>query len=105
MDELKLSSTNLLTHNRAYSYIGSNGALVADPGVVHFGGFELGKVFRQVIRIINTSPVSRRLHVIPPTTPNFKVGIASCMHGHCIMMSFPLSRPCARTSEACWPQA
>ena len=57
-----------------YNSIGANGFLTADPGMVHFGGFELGKVFRQVVRIVNTSPVSRRMHIIPPTTPHFKVG-------------------------------
>lgn len=57
----------------AYSTIGSNGALTANPAVIHFGGFEMGKSFKQVMRIINTSPVSRRLHIIPPSTPFFKV--------------------------------
>ena len=74
-------------HVGAYNSISSNGVLTAEPGVVHFGGFELGKVFKQVIRIVNTSPVSRRLHIILPTTPNFKVhhGLRMMsMEGRCV---------------------
>ncbi|GAX85110.1 hypothetical protein CEUSTIGMA_g12530.t1 [Chlamydomonas eustigma] len=72
VEEMHLQNVNLLTQNRVYACIGSNGALSSDPSVLHFGGFELGKVFKQVFRIINTSPVSRRIHIIPPTTPHFK---------------------------------
>ncbi len=65
-----------------YSSIGTNGVLMADPAVIHFGGFEPGKAFRQVMRIVNTSPVSRRLHIIPPTTSFFKVSGMACRGMH-----------------------
>lgn len=72
VEELHLTNTNTLTQNRVYASIGSNGFLVAEPGVVHFGGFEPGKTYSQVVRVLNKSSVGRRVHIITPTTPHFK---------------------------------
>jgi hypothetical protein len=65
-------SSHLHLITGVYATIGTNGALVAEPGVLHFGGFEPGKRHTQVLRIVNRSPVSQRLHIIPPSTPHFK---------------------------------
>ena len=61
-------ANNPLTQ-QLYATIGSNGALEARPSVLHFGGFELNKVHEQVLRIVNVSGVSQRLHIIMPGTP------------------------------------
>lgn len=68
----QLNSTPMFTPSGVYASIGTNGALVAEPGVLHFGGFEPGKRHSQVLRIVNSSPVSQRLHIIPPATPHFR---------------------------------
>jgi len=77
VEELQLTNTNYLTHNRVYSTLGSNGALAVEPAVLHFGGFELGKTLRATLRVVNVSPVSQRLHLVPPTTPHFVARIDS----------------------------
>ena len=43
--------------------------------MVHFGGFQTGAVHKQAVLICNTGSASRRLHIIPPTTPFFKAGL------------------------------
>ena len=58
-----------------YSQIGNSGTLEARPSVVHFGGFQTGAVHKQAVLICNTGIASRRLHIIPPTTPFFKAGL------------------------------
>lgn len=50
------------------------GAILATPGVVHFGGFTPGAVHCQVVRLVNASAVAAlRAHMIPPESPYFKV--------------------------------
>ena len=39
---------------------------------MHFGGYEVGKVHTQRLVITNTSRVSRRIHVVLPSTPFFR---------------------------------
>ncbi len=70
--DVQLSNTNYLTHNRVYSKVGQTELLVADPAMVHFGGFQVGEVYKQTLRITNTFTAGTRVHIIPPTTPFFK---------------------------------
>ncbi len=72
--DVQLKNQNNLTHNRTYSKVGSTGLLAADPAVVHFGGFTVGEVYTLTLRIRNTSTAGTRVHIVPPTTPFFKVG-------------------------------
>ena len=58
-----------------YATIGHNACLEARPAVVHFGGFTLGNVHEQRIRLCNTSPSSTRMHIVLPTTTYFKVAV------------------------------
>ena len=53
--------------------MGSTRILQADPAVMHFGGFELGRVYRQTLRIRNVRAGGTRIHIVPPSTPFFKV--------------------------------
>ncbi|DBA89741.1 TPA: hypothetical protein ACH3X2_004621 [Trebouxia sp. C0005] len=55
-----------------YATIGHNACLEARPSVVHFGGFTVGSVHEQRIRLCNTSSSSTGTHIILPTTPYFK---------------------------------
>lgn len=56
-----------------YATIGHNVCWEARPSVVHFGGFTVGRVHEQHVRLCNTSSSSTGMHVVLPTTPYFKV--------------------------------
>ncbi len=56
-----------------YATIGHNACLEARPSVVHFGGFTVGSVHEQSIRLCNTSSSSTGTQIVLPTTPYFKV--------------------------------
>ena len=57
----------------AFDTVGSNGIFGASPSVVKFAGFEPLKTHTLKVRLINNSPAPQRLHILPPTTPFFKV--------------------------------
>jgi hypothetical protein len=76
--DVELSNTNMLTHNRTYSKIGASQTLSTDPAVLHFGGFQLGQVYKQTLLVRNISTVGTRHHILPPTTPFFKVQMLKC---------------------------
>ena len=59
--------------NKTYSKVGGNDAVTALPSVMHFGGYKLGKVHRQKLRLLNKSRKVQRMHVINPTTKYFRV--------------------------------
>ena len=46
--------------------------LKASPFVMHFGGYQVGKAHRQVLRIQNSADFSHGVHIIPPGTPYFR---------------------------------
>lgn len=56
-----------------YDNVGSNGIFGASPAVVKFTGFEILKTHTQRVRLINNSPAPQRLHILPPSTPFFKI--------------------------------
>eukprot|EP00200_Dunaliella_tertiolecta_P013188 CAMPEP_0202393904 /NCGR_PEP_ID=MMETSP1127-20130417/93151_1 /ASSEMBLY_ACC=CAM_ASM_000462 /TAXON_ID=3047 /ORGANISM="Dunaliella tertiolecta, Strain CCMP1320" /LENGTH=500 /DNA_ID=CAMNT_0048996499 /DNA_START=1421 /DNA_END=2920 /DNA_ORIENTATION=- len=70
--DVHMESTNYLTKNRVYAQTGRTEVLAAEPGVIHFGGFELGKCYSTTLHIRNISASSTRLHIIPPSTVYFK---------------------------------
>ena len=55
-----------------FSTVGLASTVRASPFVLHFGGYEVGKVHKQVLRVYNTADYSHRVHVVPPGTPFFK---------------------------------
>jgi hypothetical protein len=56
-----------------YDTVGSNGIFASNPSVVKFQGFEIRKTHTQRVRLINNSPAPQRLHILPPSTPFFKI--------------------------------
>ena len=56
-----------------YDNVGSNGIFGANPSVVKFAGFETLKTHTLKVRLINNSPAPQRLHILPPSTPYFKI--------------------------------
>ena len=69
----KTDKTNPIAVNNAYDSVGSNGIFQASPAVVKFAGFETNKTHTLKVRLINTSPAPQRLHILPPSTPFFKI--------------------------------
>jgi hypothetical protein len=53
--------------------IGRSLFFVAQPTVVHFGGFTAHQTETQTVSVINSSSHSQRLSILPPTTNEFKV--------------------------------
>ena len=60
-----------LEDKQVYAKLGRSALLHASPTVVHFGGFRLHQRHEQRVRVVNRSPVSQRIHVLPPSTPHF----------------------------------
>jgi len=56
-----------------YSTLGNNGILTTSPMVLHFAGFEVGKVRRLKLDIINSSADVQRMHILPPQTNYFRI--------------------------------
>ncbi len=48
-------------------------ALLAQPSVMHFGGYEINKRQTQTLRVINKSVESVRVVLLKPTTPYFQL--------------------------------
>ncbi|KAG2494686.1 hypothetical protein HYH03_007202 [Edaphochlamys debaryana] len=72
VEDVPLHNPSLLTHNRVYSKVGATRILQSEPAVLNFGGFELGRVYSQTLRIRNVRASGTRFHIIPPSTPFFK---------------------------------
>ncbi|KAM5151895.1 cilia- and flagella-associated protein 221 [Mantella aurantiaca] len=64
---------NHLLESKIYSKLGRNGAIEAEPPVLYFGGYEVGKCHRQVLKLINVSPDVSSVHVIPPQSKHFTI--------------------------------
>ena len=56
-----------------YSKVVQNAVVQACPAVVHFGGFRLGEVHQEILRLVNVSTDVQRMHVLPPQTKYFKI--------------------------------
>jgi len=70
---MSLESVLLVIFVEIYSRLGNNGVLTASPTVLHFAGFEVGKVRRLKLNIINSSADVQRMHILPPQTRYFRI--------------------------------
>merc|ERR1711977_118632 len=48
-------------------------AMLAQPSVLHFGGYEINKKQTQTLRVVNKSLDTIRLILLKPTTPFFQL--------------------------------
>ncbi|XP_075685102.1 cilia- and flagella-associated protein 221 isoform X1 [Rhinoderma darwinii] len=62
-----------LLESKVYRQLGSNVSVAADPGILHFGGFEIGRRLHQVLKLVNISCEVSNVHIIPPQSPHFTV--------------------------------
>ncbi|XP_073408000.1 cilia- and flagella-associated protein 221 isoform X2 [Dendrobates tinctorius] len=58
---------------RVYMKLGSNGSFAAEPAVLHFGGFQIGRTLHQVLKLVNISADVSNVHIIPPQSKHFTI--------------------------------
>ncbi|CAM9853256.1 unnamed protein product [Lampetra fluviatilis] len=64
---------NHLLQTRTFRNIVKNQVVEAKPGILHFGGYELGKQHAQDVKLINISAECINMHIIPPQSKHFQV--------------------------------
>lgn len=52
---------------------GARGWFRANPSVLHFGGFEIGREYHLDVEVVNVMHESKRMQILPPTTSSFKI--------------------------------
>ena len=70
-EDLTRGSHPLMKHS--FAQVGTTNAFEARPAIVHFGGYEVNKVHEQVVRVLNRTKKSQRLHILNPSTPYFHI--------------------------------
>ncbi|XP_065052586.1 cilia- and flagella-associated protein 221-like isoform X2 [Rhopilema esculentum] len=64
---------NHLIDTKIFAKLGHNELLHTSPATIEFNGFEVGKVQSKSLRIINASAERQRMHIVPPTSRNFRI--------------------------------
>eukprot|EP00079_Xenopus_tropicalis_P032234 XP_017946005.1 PREDICTED: cilia- and flagella-associated protein 221 isoform X2 [Xenopus tropicalis] len=90
---------NHLLESKIYSKLHKNSAVEAKPGILHFGGYEIGKCHQQSLKLINVSADVMNIHIIPPQTKHFSISYSKAggetllvpVHGYPVMnrVDFP----------------
>ncbi|NXL85339.1 PCDP1 protein, partial [Alectura lathami] len=64
---------NHLLESKVYSERQRSSVIQAEPAVLHYGGYEVGKHHQQTLKLINISGDVINLHIIPPQTKYFQI--------------------------------
>ncbi|XP_054479993.1 cilia- and flagella-associated protein 221 [Anoplopoma fimbria] len=64
--------TNPLLESKIYAKLKSNSLIQAEPSELHFSGFELGKDYIKILKLINISSEVMNIHIIPTQTKHFQ---------------------------------
>ncbi|XP_009994322.1 PREDICTED: primary ciliary dyskinesia protein 1 [Chaetura pelagica] len=64
---------NYLLESKIYSELQRSKVVQAEPAVLHYGGYEVGKHHQQALKLINISGDVINLHIIPPQTRYFQI--------------------------------
>ncbi|MBN3307531.1 PCDP1 protein, partial [Amia calva] len=64
---------NHLLETKIYAKLQSNSVIQAEPAVLHFSGFELGKSYLQVLKLVNISSEVINIHILPTQTKYFQI--------------------------------
>ncbi|XP_041263595.1 cilia- and flagella-associated protein 221 [Onychostruthus taczanowskii] len=62
-----------LLESKIYSECQRSGVVQAEPAVLHYGGYEVGKHHQQMLKLINISTKAVNLNIIPPQTIYFQI--------------------------------
>ncbi|XP_029927489.1 cilia- and flagella-associated protein 221 isoform X2 [Myripristis murdjan] len=68
----RASIPNHLLESKIYAKLKSNSLIHAEPSELHFSGFELGKDYIKVLKLINISSEVMNIHIIPTQTKYFQ---------------------------------
>ncbi|KAK3530210.1 hypothetical protein QTP86_018052 [Hemibagrus guttatus] len=63
---------NLFLSTGSFAKVKSNNVIVAEPSELHFSGFEVGKEYKQVVKLINIYPEVIHVHILPTQTKYFR---------------------------------
>ncbi|KAM9454928.1 cilia- and flagella-associated protein 221 [Clarias gariepinus] len=61
-----------LLETRSFAKVKSNNVVEAEPSELHFSGFEVGKDYKKVVRLINISSEVIHIHILPTQTKYFE---------------------------------
>ncbi|XP_042683221.1 cilia- and flagella-associated protein 221 [Centrocercus urophasianus] len=64
---------NHLLESKVYSEHKKSNVIQAEPAVLHYGGYEVGKHHQQTLKLINISGNVINPHIIPPQTKYFQI--------------------------------
>lgn len=71
--EVEAPPRNPLADDLVYTKLKGNKFFEVQPSIVHFSGFSLEHVHQQVVRIVNISHLTKRLHILQCQSPNFSI--------------------------------
>ncbi|XP_015214048.2 cilia- and flagella-associated protein 221 [Lepisosteus oculatus] len=58
---------------KIYAKLQNNSGIQAEPPVIHFSGFELGKSYQQTVKFVNISSEVINIHILPAQTKYFQI--------------------------------
>ncbi|XP_058235801.1 cilia- and flagella-associated protein 221 isoform X2 [Hemibagrus wyckioides] len=61
-----------LLETSSFAKVKSNNVVVAEPSELHFSGFEVGKEYKKVVKLINIYPEVIHVHILPTQTKYFR---------------------------------
>eukprot|EP00741_Cyanophora_paradoxa_P023818 tig00021623_g23007.t1 len=74
-DEPRVERPNPVVDNNVFAKLGKTAIIEANPAMMHFAGYQVGQTHTQTLRVVNMSGSSRRLVILPPSTPFFRINV------------------------------
>ncbi|XP_002660420.3 cilia- and flagella-associated protein 221 [Danio rerio] len=64
---------NHLLETKVFTTLKSNSVVQAEPSELHFSGFEVGKDYKKILKLVNVSSDVLSVHILPPQTKEFQI--------------------------------